>query len=277
MSELIGGPDRDRTDDLFHAMEARSQLRHRPTSPKKRLFSFSTSKIDSSNTYLSCPEWPLLSFRLILAAFVSTLLCAAQPSARAAGTQTAVNPAQPRTQTSLALGNGLQQVSIAIAHLRRALDDVNVPKWKAPGDVKQTTESDIDSMQRDVSDTLPGLINAALADPAKVSPAFSVYRNVDALYDVLLRVSETAQLAGASRDASLLEDQRSSLEDARTQLGTALLQSAQAQDAEVNHLRSAAVAAPPPAPTKTVVDDGPAPKPKKRVRKPAPASPANPQ
>jgi hypothetical protein len=29
--KLIGGPDRDRTDDLFHAMEARSQLRHRPT------------------------------------------------------------------------------------------------------------------------------------------------------------------------------------------------------------------------------------------------------
>ena len=26
-----GGPGRDRTDDLFHAMEARSQLRHRPT------------------------------------------------------------------------------------------------------------------------------------------------------------------------------------------------------------------------------------------------------
>ena len=27
----LGGPGRDRTDDLFHAMEARSQLRHRPT------------------------------------------------------------------------------------------------------------------------------------------------------------------------------------------------------------------------------------------------------
>ena len=25
MLDLIGGPDRDRTDDLFHAMEARSQ------------------------------------------------------------------------------------------------------------------------------------------------------------------------------------------------------------------------------------------------------------
>ena len=31
MVDLIGGPDRDRTGDLFHAMEARSQLRHRPT------------------------------------------------------------------------------------------------------------------------------------------------------------------------------------------------------------------------------------------------------
>jgi hypothetical protein len=30
-NEGIGGPGRDRTDDLFHAMEARSQLRHRPT------------------------------------------------------------------------------------------------------------------------------------------------------------------------------------------------------------------------------------------------------
>lgn len=222
-----------------------------------------------------------MSFRLTLAAFVSTLLFAPQPFVRAAAAQAAVNPAQPRTQSSLALGNGLQQVSIAIAHLRRALDGVTVPKWKAPGDVKQTTESDIDSMQRDVSDTLPGLINAALADPAKVSPAFSVYRNVDALYDVLLRVSETAQLAGASRDASVLEDQRSTLEDARTQLGTALLQSAQAQDAEVIHLRSTAVAAPPPPPpAKTVVDDGPATKPKttkKRVHKPAPPPPANPQ
>src|SRR5690348_9549941 len=39
-SELLtatgfGGPGRDRTDDLFHAMEARSQLRHRPTFQRK--------------------------------------------------------------------------------------------------------------------------------------------------------------------------------------------------------------------------------------------------
>jgi hypothetical protein len=214
-----------------------------------------------------------LPFRLTFVALVSTFLLSPQPLAHAAAPQAAVNPAQPRNQASLALGNALQHVSIAAAHLRRALDSINVPKWKAPGDVRQTTMSDVDSMQRDVADTLPSLINTALADPAKISPAFSVYRNVDALYDVLLRVSETAQLAG-SNDARLLEDQRSELEDSRTQLGAALLQSSQAQDAEVVHLRATAVAAPPPpAATKTVIDDGPTTKPKttkKRVHKPAP-------
>jgi hypothetical protein len=222
-----------------------------------------------------------LSLRFALAAFASTFLFAAQPFVRAASAQAAANPAQPRSQVSLALGNGLQQVSIAIAHLRQTLDSVNVSKWKAPGDVRHTSQSDLYSMQRDVSDTLPGLINTALADPAKVSPAFTVYRNVDALYDVLLRVSETAQLAG-SNDAQLLEDQRSALEEARTQLGAALLQSAQAQDTEVVHLRTMAVAPPPPAPAaKTVVDDGPAATPKttkKRVHKPTPPPPtAQPQ
>jgi hypothetical protein len=39
---LFGGPDRDRTDDLFHAMEARSQLRHRPTCCEDATFLLST-------------------------------------------------------------------------------------------------------------------------------------------------------------------------------------------------------------------------------------------
>jgi glutaredoxin-related protein len=44
---FVGGPDRDRTDDLFHAMEARSQLRHRPTLAEG-LFLFWRSRWHSS-------------------------------------------------------------------------------------------------------------------------------------------------------------------------------------------------------------------------------------
>ena len=49
MIDLIGGPDRDRTDDLFHAMEARSQLRHRPTYFRVATFLLSPLRADSSN------------------------------------------------------------------------------------------------------------------------------------------------------------------------------------------------------------------------------------
>ena len=49
MLEIFGGPDRDRTDDLFHAMEARSQLRHRPTYCTDATSPLSLLCLDSSN------------------------------------------------------------------------------------------------------------------------------------------------------------------------------------------------------------------------------------
>jgi hypothetical protein len=188
--------------------------------------------------------------------------------------------AQARQQASAALADSLQQVSVTVDRLNRALSSVNVGKWKAPGDVRQTAEADVNSMQRDLSGTLPSLISAAQANTSRMSPAFAVYRNVDALYDVLLRVSETAQLAG-SNDARILEEQRSDLESARTQLGTALVAATQAQDNEVVLLHNAAAAAAPAAApsSKTVVDDGPPSKPKssRRTRKTTPPPAAAPQ
>jgi hypothetical protein len=187
--------------------------------------------------------------------------------------------AQARQQAGAALADALQQVSVTVDRLNRALASINIQKWKAPGDVRQTASADVDSMERDLSGTLPSLISAAQANTSKMSPAFAVYRNVDALYDVLLRVSETAQLAG-SNDARILEQQRADLEAARTQLGAALVQATQAQDNEVVQLHTAAAAAAPAAApaSKTVVDDGPPAKPKstRRTRKPTPppAAPA---
>ena len=52
MLERIGGPDRDRTGDLFHAMEARSQLRHRPTLRKDYIYS-QTCEPDSQTESMS--------------------------------------------------------------------------------------------------------------------------------------------------------------------------------------------------------------------------------
>ena len=215
----------------------------------------------------------LLRIPFVTAIAVSLLALPLSAQVAAAPTPT-TTPTQARAQAGVVLGDSLQQLSVTIDRLQRALGSLTVAKWKAPGDVRQTTQSDVDSMQRDLTGALPSLVSTAQAKPSELSPVFAVYRNVDALYDVLLRVSETAQLAGAANDGRVLEDQRSTLEGTRTQLGAALLESAQAQDAEVTQLRTTASApSPATAPTKTVVDDGPAAHSKsstKRTRKPPP-------
>src|SRR5271170_6668891 len=197
---------------------------------------------------------------------------AAQPPAAAQAPAPAVAPAP----TAFAMTN----LRPALANVQTAITNLNVAHWKAPNDIRATTQQDVNSMQRDLNTTLPPLLaqaDAAAAGngPAALAPAFAVFRNLDALYDVMLRVTETAGLAGSASDASSLEDARAGLEDARAKLGGWLLQAIGAQDAQVARLQTpAAAVAPPPqaAPNKIVVNDGPdTAKPHKKKPPPTPA------
>jgi hypothetical protein len=156
-------------------------------------------------------------------------------------------------------------------NLSAVIAGLTISRWKADGDVRSSTQQDVNSIQRDLSSTLPPLLDRAQA-PGALAPSFAVYRNIDALYDVLLRVSEMASLAGSGEEAGHLEDARAALEASRGQLGTALLQSVAAQDTRIVQLRAAVAAAArskpvEAAPTQVIVDDGPAaakPKPKRK-------------
>ena len=199
---------------------------------------------------------------------------AAPPPADAAAPAQA--PAAAPAPTSFAMTN----LRPALANVQTAITNLNVGRWKAPNDIRVTTQQDINSMQRDLNTTLPALLTqadaaAAASGPAALSPAFAVFRNLDALYDVMLRVTETAGLAGSASDASGLEDARAGLEDGRAKLGAWLLQAIGAQDAQVVRLQTPAAAVappPPPPPNKIVVNDGPdTTKPHKKKPPPTPA------
>lgn len=195
----------------------------------------------------------------------------------------APNPGAPATDIS---------TGPAVAGLRPALDRVGaavaglrIAHWKAPVDIRNNTEEDVASIQRDLGITLPPLLDQAQAagsPGSALAPSFAVFRNIDALYDVMLRVTEMANLAGSASEAGQLEDARAALESARAQLANSLLASVHEQDTEIARLRSQKAAVvkppPPPPPTKTVVDDGPAPVVRHHKKKPAttatPPSPA---
>ncbi len=225
---------------------------------------------------------------------IFVILAAGQVLLLAQAAQTAGSNAAPAANPGPAATAAEPSTLPAIQGLRPALDNIStvmaglsIARWKAPGDVRSSTQQDVNSIQRDLASTLPPLLDQAQA-PGALAPSFAVYRNIDALYDVLLRVTEMASLAGSPEEAGHLEDVRAGLETARGQLGTLLLQSVSAQDTRVVQLRAALAAqaqvkpAEPP-PSKIVVDDGPTPpkpKPKTTKKKPAatpPATPATPQ
>jgi hypothetical protein len=101
-----------------------------------------------------------------------------------------------------------------LSQINQTIAGLNISRWKAPGEVRSATQQNADSIQRDLSGTLPGLLSTADAAPASVSAVFPVYRNIDALYDVLLRISETAELAAPQNEISSLSSALGKLESA---------------------------------------------------------------
>ncbi|MGA8528703.1 MAG: hypothetical protein WB622_03250 [Acidobacteriaceae bacterium] len=151
-------------------------------------------------------------------------------------------------------------VQPALSQVSQALSGIDIRHWKAPSSVKSAATGDVSSIQRDLSGTLAGLMSQAASAPTSIPSSFAVYRNVDALYDTLLRVVETADLAAPDQDATALENALRQLEAARADLGERIMAATQTQQNEVVRLRTAiarAAAAPPPPAKTIVVDDGP--------------------
>lgn len=158
--------------------------------------------------------------------------------------------------------------------LRTALTIIHIDRWKAPTAVRDEAQSNLGSIQRDVQSTLPTLLTAADAAPTSAAKALPVYRNVEALYDVLLRVDTTARLAAPSDQTSALDQALTRLDGSRRALGDQLQQTAAAQETQVVNLQAALKAVPPPAPP----PPPPAPLkcPTTPVRKKTPPKPATP-
>lgn len=206
-----------------------------------------------------------LRFGIFPIAFVVSLSAASAGQTLAPDTQGAAHASSTVLPSAM-----LQPV---LSDVQTSTSGLNISRWKAPSSVRDAAQQNVDSIQRDLGNTLPGLIAQADAAPGSVPASFAVYRNIDALYDVLLRVSESADLAAPENEADSVDSSLQKLEAVRAQLGDSILRNSQHNEAQVVTLEAAvrsakaaaAAAAQPKAPI--VVDDGPADTPAKRVRK----------
>ena len=202
--------------------------------------------------------------------FVLSIACSAQVQ---------TTPPDTRSPSQLSAALPSKTVESALWNVQSTTAALDISRWKAPGEVRAAAQDDVDSIQRDLGNTLPGLLARADASPGSVSPSFALYRNVDALYDVLLRVSQTADIAAPSDEASSVASALQKLEEARSHLGDAILGDSRRQESQIvaleSEVKNSAAPTAPPQETETIIDDGPVKAPAKSTRrKSTPKNPA---
>lgn len=150
----------------------------------------------------------------------------------------------------------LQTVSSA---LNGIISQLKIEKWKADGNSKRQAEANAESIQRNLNSALPGMIASLRSAPQDMEAEFKLYRNVNALYDVMSSLAESAGAFGPKGDYEALAQQLDSLDTIRRNLGDALEQLAGSTQSQLEQLRTQvktlqtqANAAPP---KKVVVDD----------------------
>jgi hypothetical protein len=162
--------------------------------------------------------------------------------------------------------------------INQDLGRLHIDKWKADSGTKRQAESNALSIQRNLNDALPGIIQPVRANPQNLAANFKLYRNVTALYDVLVSLTESAGAFGGKGEYQAMARHVAAVEDIRRSYADTLEAMAAQHDAQLAAARAAAAsaaqntAAPPP--RQIVVDDTPAPA-KKAPKKKKPAAPTS--
>ncbi len=180
------------------------------------------------------------------------------------------------TELNQMLAN-LQQASQAA---QEDLSHLRIEKWKTDSGTKRQTGSNVESIQRNLQTALPGILTDLKNSPENVALTFKVYRNLDALYDVVSSVVEAAGAFGNKEEFQSLSKDLGALEDSRRAFADRMDKLATAKETELGQLRVALQNARAEAPPKKTVVDDTAPPPKKPAprKKPTPKpKPANSQ
>jgi hypothetical protein len=191
---------------------------------------------------------------------------------------TAAAGSGPVSYASVSQLNGMLETLEATSKTTQGdLVKLRIEHWKTDNASKKQALSNVDSIQRNLQGALPAILAQLRTTPEDVPATFKLYRNLDALYDVLGSVVEGTGAFGSKDDLQSLSNDLNAFEGTRKQIAERIESLAAGKEAEILRLRAdlktAQAAIPATPPKKTVIDDNePAKKP--AVKKKAPAKAA---
>src|SRR5262249_8242346 len=103
---------------------------------------------------------------------------------------------------------------------------LRIEKWKTDSDQKKQLLQIADSLQKNITNAVPGLINDAQASKGGVLASFKLYHNLNVLYEFLNGRSEAAGPFGKRKEHEPLAADASALDTARQNLSNYIEQAA---------------------------------------------------
>jgi hypothetical protein len=217
----------------------------------------------------------LLTSAFGAALLVQVAVAQSQPAVQPVSTPVPTALPAPAANISAMLGR-LDQISQS---MQINLAKLRIDRWKTDSSTKAQAEGNVTSLQRNLSSALPNVVGEVRSDPANLTNGLKLYRNVNALYEVLSSVTEYAGAFGSKDDFRSLGTDAANLDDARRLLADQLEGLASVKESQIMQLRNQATAAqaaaPSSPPKKIIVDDNAPAKKTARKKKPAPAATAS--
>lgn len=174
------------------------------------------------------------------------------------------------TASAQTTGSAAAGLNLTLAQLDQVAQTTNldlaklrIEKWKGGGDARQQYQANADALSRNLTVSLPQRIAELRSAPENLAASFKLYRNVDALYDVLSALADVASRAAPQADYNALLADVKNLEAVRRALADRIETMATQRDTELARLRSGGKTTTTKSGTKKIVIDDTAPRKKK--------------
>lgn len=180
-----------------------------------------------------------IGLSVLLLLFASALVLSQTPEVPSASS--AISDEKPTTDSSPAKPSILPDLDKLQTMASQAAQDIvqlHIEKWKANSNAKSAAQADADSIQRNLTTALPGLIGAVRAAPEDVNAGFKLYRSLNALTDVFGTLTEATRVFGQKSEYEALSQQLQVFSSVRRKLGERLEQLTAATQRELNRMRT---------------------------------------
>ena len=211
-----------------------------------------------------------------LAAIIVLLFCAGSGAMAQPQTQSSSNPqARPATQVPdlnaivLEIQKATSSASVDIGKLR-------IERWKTDSGQRQQLQQVADSLQKNIANAVPGLVNDVQSSRGGVVASFKLYHNLNVVYEFLSSLADAAGGLGKREEYEPLATDAAALDTARQNLSIYIEQAA----VKLESANRASAAATPvqvvPGKKVVVIDDTDPPSPAKKHAKPTKKKASNP-